>query len=164
MLSFECWVLSWASFLDSVFVKSVVISKRSHVFMTSSTLENGYNAIDPGEQARMSPAIAAVLVINAVLSLLCWWGVWRLLVVGRQMSRWIDELDAAESQIKTLLHEASEQVRSPIIELRTTQRRVQQLYQRVQMVIARLQQLRQVLRLIGMVLGWWRSRGFFSRS
>lgn len=109
----------------------------------------------------MSAAVAAVLSVNVLLSLLCWWVVWRLWAIGHQVSRWGDELDAAESQVSELLTNAPQMIQSGVAELRSTQQRAQQLYQQAQVAIARLQQFRRILNLVGTVLMWGRSRRFF---
>ncbi|MGB3493708.1 MAG: hypothetical protein WBA57_13345 [Elainellaceae cyanobacterium] len=111
----------------------------------------------------MSAAVVAVVSINVVLSLLCWWGVSRLLSLGSQISLWTDELDAAASQVSALLNETPQTITLGMIELKTAQKRAQQLYRQAQVAIARLQQLRRVLSLMGTVLMWGRSRGFFSQ-
>ena len=57
---------------------------------------------NPGEQADWTAMLIAVLMINLLLTLLCWWAIWRLWQVRQQLAEATQQLSWAKSQAQSL--------------------------------------------------------------
>lgn len=102
--------------------------------------------------------VAIVLILNMLIAGLCWYGVWRIWQFRQALVRVTAALTLAEQDIKQVLHDASDT-------LYQGQIGTAQLRQHYQQVLLRLQQVQQVIALLGLgQLAWRQYRRQFPRN
>lgn len=95
--------------------------------------------------------VTFVVLINVLISLVCFYVAWRIVKLRRQIARVTDKIIAAERRTYAVLNPAPRQILKG-------QRGALQLQERYQQLENRLQRLQQVLALLSLGLRVWQGR------
>jgi F0F1-type ATP synthase membrane subunit b/b' len=89
--------------------------------------------------------LIAVLILNLLLAMLCWWAIWQVLQLRQALAELTERLSWAESQAQQL----------QTLPRAAIQQRLQNLRSQYQQILLRLQQAQQMLSLIGLGQVLW---------
>lgn len=96
-----------------------------------------------------NPMLTFVLMLNLSIAVLCWYGVWRILQLRRALVGVTKALTAAERSVDQVLQTAPESWLQGQVKL-------YQLQHHYELALLRLQQVRQILTLLGLGQFVWR--------